>query len=66
MNDENFIKNRLQRLHPWKEFLDARLKVIFWFRNERGLSDIEIADFLSMTEKQVHSIIKANEDMTYE
>lgn len=41
--------------HPWDNFLKARSKAIFFFR-EIGYNDKKIAETLSMDEEQVYSI----------
>lgn len=43
--------------HPWGEFLEARLKAISWMKDERGYSDKEIKEFLSLDEHQLRLII---------
>lgn len=42
--------------HPWYGFLVARENAMRWLREEKKLSDIEIAETLSMDEEQVKSI----------
>lgn len=49
----------MNKPHPWGEFLDARLKAIYWMKEERGYSDKEICKYLSLDEEQLNSIIKA-------
>ncbi len=41
---------------PWGDFLDARLKCIFWLAKEKNRSDLQIALDLSLDEEQVYSI----------
>ena len=42
--------------HPWGDFLDARVRVILWMKNEMGYNDKHISEALSMDEKQVFLI----------
>ena len=42
--------------NPWGEFLKARKIVIFWMSKDKGCTDNQIAENLSMDEKQVYSI----------
>ncbi len=42
--------------HPWEEFLNARLKVIFWLKEERDYDDETIAYTLSVDSQQVYLI----------
>ena len=46
----------MREKHPWQTFLEARMDVIVWMRDEKNRSDQEIAEALSMNVHQVASI----------
>ncbi len=50
------VEKENQEPHPWGAFLNARWKVILWFREEYGYDDETIAERLSMDERQVYLI----------
>lgn len=45
-----------KKLHPWEEFLKARMNAILWMKEEMGRDDKLIANQLSMDERQVYLI----------
>jgi Uri superfamily endonuclease len=56
------LKERLKEIineqasHPWHDFLNARARAIHWMKIERKYSDEQIAEALSMDERQVRQI----------
>lgn len=44
--------------HPLHRFLKARAETIMWMKEKCARSDSEIAELLSMDEKQVYLIVK--------
>ena len=46
----------MEEPHPWGVFLEARIKCITWMREKMKRNDSEIAQALSMDEKQVYLI----------
>lgn len=54
---KNCYEKEKSKPHPWKVFLECRMKAMVWMRDEQGYDEKEIAETLSMTETQVSQIL---------
>jgi len=59
--DKVTIEERIPSSHPWGNFLNARLDAMLYMRDERGYSEAEITQALTVDERQIRSILSFND-----
>lgn len=59
MHIQRWREEKKETVHPWGEFLDARVKAIHYFVHEKGYTNKQIVEALSMDEEHLEEIRKA-------